>query len=208
MANEEKTGLEALVSAMGSGFELVKKLANAVKDEGGTEEDLRKLLDDNKSDYLASKCGRLLVGKLPLAVLDIRDLDFWVDPGDGDIARLIREAKFYRHKFKVPIEEVRFKSHVTGPARVKIAEFRQGDSIRWNYYPQVCAMARKQKQRLAPMQHLLAFVGKYPSVAQQVILRYTQEDVYASIYSSTLRLERGSTNWSTSGVDYYLVMAD
>lgn len=207
MATKEKEGLDALVSAMGSGFELVKTMAHSVKDAGGTEEDLRKLLDYRGGGHIRYFTAQLLIGKDPLAVLDVRELDFWVDPGDGDIERLIREGPFGRRKIKMPLDAVKFKESF-GPARVKIAEFlleTHGPLGR-----QVRDLARKQKKKIASVQHLLAFAAKYPSVAKQVSLCFPHDSVYIHIYDSdiTLRWQPGGGGWPLGSIVRCLVMAD
>jgi hypothetical protein len=210
--SDEKTGLERLISSMGTGFELLKTLARAVETAGGTEEDLRKILNHQNYGHLTHYFGQMLVEKIPLAVLDVRELDFWVDPGDGDIERLIREAPFGRRKIKVPFDVVKFKESFAGPSRVKIGEFpiEGGPAATWSFSGQVREQARKQKKKIASVQHLLAFVAKYPDVARQVSLRFPHAGVYVSVYGSdrTLRWERAADWWYSPGITHCLVMAD
>lgn len=215
MAHDKgKTALDELISSMGTGFELVKRLAHAVEAAGGTEQDLRKLLNDNHNGSLSQQFGLLLANKIPVAVLDVREFVLDVDAGDGYIPRLIREANFRREKITVPIKGVEFRERGTGPARVRVAEFQISGDDPGTRRAQVEEQARKRHVKLASVGHLLSFAAKYRSLVQQVSLGYPHEDVYIDVYGYigydlTLRWE-SAHNWFTRSNHTFrcLVIAD
>jgi hypothetical protein len=110
----------------------------------------------------------------------------------------------------MPLDAIKFNEPLE-PALLKIAEFRREPSCD-NPVPfvrQLREMARKQKVRIASVQHLLAFVAKYPDVASQVSLEFPHDRANVYVYGSdrTLRWQPGSGGWGLNGITLCLVRA-
>ena len=181
--NDNSQERPGLISAMGTGFEIVKKISYALQNAGGTEEDMRRILSPQTNLDL-KRLGQLLVGKLPIAILDVSELTFEVDPGNMTVAELVQEMPFVRRKITADMDW-RFDDLMMGPVVVKIVDFKILATDEEEAYSKLKRQLLAQKRKLATIRHFLAFVGKYPSVAAQVMLEYPHKDLYIRVYGGS-----------------------
>ena len=181
---KEKLGLNDFISASGMSFELIKRLVRIVEGAKGTDDDLRKLLNEHEHSVLAHSIGQLLVSKLPLALIDVRELKFDVDPAGHTIDELINLANFTREKIKIStgIKAPR----TTSRARLQVVRISVPSTENHvEYHRALITELHKMGLKLASVHQFLSFACKYRSIVQQVALIFPHEEIEIMMYGGS-----------------------
>lgn len=198
----------SLLSGLGTSFELIQRLVRSVKEAGGGEKDLRKILNEEEYSILTSSMGRLLVNDRQLVVADVDDLVFRVNHKRLNIPELIEEGKFTCCKIKIDLTTVDDVSSEQ-VAFVRLVRLKLGNANT----SMIKSTLAVNGFQLVSLRHFITFASVHRSIVQQTNLRYPHQDwnlvVYASrtVHDLTIRWEPNHGFYADDVTHTFLVYA-